>query len=79
MLAQGWLRTIRRAALAIFDEHATDLLPGADVKDADRITRAYGQLFGGLTDRSKIAIGLGIAQPPRAKGAADDATSMEGA
>ncbi|HHZ10489.1 MAG TPA: type I-E CRISPR-associated protein Cse1/CasA [Rhizobiales bacterium] len=71
-LAQDWLRTVRRAALAIFDEHATDLLPGADVKDADRITRAYGQLFGALTDRSKIARELGIVLPPPGRKAADD-------
>jgi CRISPR system Cascade subunit CasA len=79
-LAVAWLRTIRRAALAIFDEHATTLLRGADVKDADRITRAYGQLFGGLTERSKIAVALGIAQPVRAKGGGIDATAtLEGA
>ncbi|WP_187968881.1 type I-E CRISPR-associated protein Cse1/CasA [Aquibium microcysteis] len=79
-LALDWLRTIRRAALAIFDEHATDLLPGADVKDADRITRAYGQLFGGLTERAKLAVALGIAQPVRTKGGAVAATApLEGA
>lgn len=79
-LAQGWLKTIRRTALATFDAHATELLSGADVKDADRITRAYGQLFGGLTDRSKIAVALGIAQPVRTKSGAADATApLEGA
>ena len=78
--ARHWLRTIRRVALAIFDEHATDLLPGADMKDADRITRAYGQLFGSLTERSKIAVALGIAQPARARGGGVDATAtLEGA
>ncbi|MFN3547102.1 MAG: type I-E CRISPR-associated protein Cse1/CasA [Mesorhizobium sp.] len=79
-LAVAWLQTIRRAALAIFDEHATNLLPGADVKEADRITRAYGQLFGGLSNRSKIAKDLGITlPPPDRKAGNDEAQTLEGA
>lgn len=79
-LALAWLATIRRAALGIFDEHATDLLPGADAREADRITRAYGQLYGGLTGRSKIAEALGITLPPPSrKGGKDEAQTLEGA
>lgn len=70
--ARSWLGTIRRAALSLFDELATERLAAADVREADRITRAYGQLFGALTDRSRIAAALGVVPKPKPEPAEGD-------
>lgn len=59
-----WLATIRRAALDLFDLHATTLLAANDdVKVAMRVTDAYRRLRGALGEVSKVAVSLGIEQP----------------
>uniref|UniRef100_UPI003BAC1F67 type I-E CRISPR-associated protein Cse1/CasA n=1 Tax=Stappia sp. TaxID=1870903 RepID=UPI003BAC1F67 len=75
-LARQWLATVRGLCLSIFDEHATLRLVGGDMREAERITNAYGRLFSGLSERSKIAQALRIDARPRS---ADAATPMEGA
>lgn len=72
VLRKRWLATLRRAALAIFDRHATELLAEtADAKLAERITIAYRRLRGALSEAGKLAAGLLIDPPadaPKARG-----------
>jgi len=69
--ARSWLGVVRRTALSLFDEKATERLALADVREADRITHAYGQLFAGLSERSRIAAALGVVPKPDPDKAAD--------
>lgn len=78
--ARSWLGRLRRTALTLFDELATERLAEGDPREAERITRGYGQLVAGLDERSRIAAALGIVPRPR-EGSRDahQITSTEGA
>jgi len=79
-LARDWLRTIHDAALAVFDEHASNLLAGSpDVKLAGRVTAAYATLSGGLSRRSRIAKDLGVLQPADMTGTEQTPATASGA